>query len=248
MCKIGLISWPVNTKTPHNFYINLGEIYDKDVKDNASLLSEFNRDLRYLYPFRYSVTKNKCYNSEDFKTFKSKYRLTIGYKLVGKIPPENIIIFRTPILYDLTCMIPVFEKVSVQKNFNSSESSVYIVIPTLDPICRGKILDEVISNNPKYIILTGSVSGTNNTSTITLMTRYLRRCKTPMDIIIKSNGDKKPNCILDCLALIDIMGLNTLDVIIACSCSDITVLQKSVRMWRRLKVINRRISYFCPYY
>jgi hypothetical protein len=254
MCKIGLISWPINSKSPRNFYINLGEIYDKDVKDNLSILSEFNRYLRYLYPFRYSISENKCYNSEDFKTFKSKYSLTVGYKLVGEIPSENVIVFRTPILYDITCMIPVFEKVLIQPlsspelSLSSPEMSVYIVIPTLDPICRGKILDEVISNNPKYIILTGSVSGSNSSSTITLMTRYLSRRKIPMDIIIKSKGDKKPTCILDCLALIDIMDLNTLNIVVACSCSDITDLQKAVRVWRRLKVINKRISYYCPFY
>ena len=249
MCKIALISWPIDSKCPSNFYINLGEIYDKDFNKDLTLLSQFNRDLRYLYPFTYSVETKKCYNSEDFKTFKSKYRLTVGYRLVGKIPSKEII-FRTPILYDLTCMVPLFNKISYEKIiYNPSQSTtVYIVIPTNDPICRGKILDEVIISNPKYIILTGSVSGDNDISTISLMTRYLLKRGVPRNIINRCNSDKKPTCILECLAIIDIMNLNELDVAVACSCSDITLLQKAVRTWRRLKVINKRISYYCPYY
>jgi hypothetical protein len=250
MCKTALISWPIDSISPNNFYINLGEMYDKDFNKDVTLLSQFNRELRYLYPFTYSVENKKCYNSEDFKTFKSKYRLTVGYRLVGKIQSKEIIIFRTPILYDLTCMVPLFNKICYEKIiYNPAHSrTIYIVVPTNDPICRGKILDEVISGNPKYIILTGSVSGDNNISTITLMTRYLRRRGVPGDIIIRCNSDKRPTCILDCLEIINIMNLNELDIAVACSCSDITLLQKAVRTWRRLKVINKRISYYCPYY
>jgi hypothetical protein len=250
MCKIGLISWPIDHNTPQNFYISIGEIYDKQVKNDPKVLSEFYRDLNYLYPFTYSLVSNKSYNSEDFKAFRSKYKLTIGLKLIGRIPTGvKQIIFRSPVLYDLTCMVPVFIRERKDRiSYNPSRNSVFIVIPTLDPICRGKILDEVISNNPKYIIITGSVAGDNITSTTTLMSRYLHKMRIPSGIVIKSRGDKKPNCILQCLELIDIMGLNDLDISIACSCSDITLLQKSVRAWRRLKVITKRISYYCPYY
>lgn len=250
MCKIGLISWPIDNNTPQNFYICLGEIYDKQIKNDPNVLSEFYRDLNYLYPFTYSLVSNKCYNSEDFKAFKTKYKLTIGLKLIGRIPVGvKQIIFRSPVLYDLTCMVPLFIRERQERvSYNPSRNSVFIVIPTLDPICRGKILDEVISNSPKYIIITGSVAGDNITSTTTLMCRYLQKKGIPSGIVIKSRGDKKPNCILDCLALIDIMGLNDLDISIGCSCSDITLLQKSVRVWRRLKVITKRISYYCPYY
>lgn len=162
MCKIGLISWPVTNKSPFSLFINLGEIYDKEIKDDISLLSQFNRDLRYLYPFKYSFRDNKCYNIEDFKPLRSKYHLTTCAKLTGKgLEDTQEVIFRTPVLYDLTCMVPVFEKIKLEKiSYNPLMSqTVFIVVPTLDPICRGKILDEVIANNPKYIILTGSVSG-----------------------------------------------------------------------------------------
>jgi hypothetical protein len=260
MCKIGLISWPIKNKSPFTLFINLGEIYDKEIKDDISLLSQFNRDLRYLYPFKYSLKSNKFYNSEDFKPFRSKYHLTTCAKLAGTGLAEGglaegglaegVIIFRTPILYDLTCMVPVFQKIKLEKiSYNPFISeTVFIVIPTLDPICRGKILDEVITNNPRYIILTGSISGENKTSTITLMTRYLRKKGAPTDIILRCDSDRRPTCILDCLALIDIMGLNNLEVTVACSCSDISLLQKAVRAWRRLGIINKRISYNCPYY
>jgi hypothetical protein len=270
MCKIGLISWPITNKSPFSLYINLGEIYDKEIKDDISLLSQFNRDLKYLYPFKYSLKNNKFYNSEDFKAFRTKYHLTTSARLATArlatasladarsasesskqdISDTGEVVFRTPVLYDLTCMVPVFEKIKLEKiTYNQLLSdTVFIVVPTLDPICRGKILDEVIANNPKYIILTGSISGENKTSTITLMTRYLRKRGVPTDIILRCDSDKRPTCILDCLALIDIMELNSLQVSVACSCLDITLLQKSVRAWRRLGVVNKRISYYCPYY
>jgi len=254
MCKIGLISWPITNKSPLNLYINLGEIYDKEIKDDLSLLSQFNRDLRYLYPFKYSFKDNKCYNSEDFKPFRSKYHLTTRARLAGSLinttSHTQEAIFRTPVLYDLTCMVPVFEKMKLEKISYSPviSGTIFIVVPTLDPICRGKILDEVIANNPRYIMLTGSIAGDNNTSTITLMTRYLKRRGVSTDIILRCHSEKRPTCILDCLAVIDIMALNNLEVAVACSCSDITLLQKSVRAWRRLGVVNKRISYYCPYY
>lgn len=80
------------------------------------------------------------------------------------------------------------------------------------------------------------------------MTRYLRKKAVPTDIILRCDSDKRPTCILDSLALVDIMALNDSQIVVACSCSDISLLQKSVRAWRRLGVINKRISYYCPYY
>jgi hypothetical protein len=249
MCRIALISWPTTDKTPSNCYINLGEMYDKVMKTDSILLSQFNRELRFLYPFRYVVSKNACYNMEDFNVFKDKYRLTIGIRLFGKIPEKDTITFRTPVLYDVTCMVPlILPHLITPVPVYIPDKKVCIVLPHLNPLIRGCILDEVVRNRPETIVLVGQSRGKNKDSTATLMTRYLRRLGVPMKCIIKSPIDKKPECILDALALLEMMDVpDNYSVVVACSTEDITLMQKSIRFWRKKGLITKRISYYCPY-
>jgi hypothetical protein len=239
----------MGTKSPKGLYINLGEMYDKSMKDNLPLLSQFNRELACLYPFDYNKS---CYNSEDFKFFKNRYSLTLGIRLVGvKIDYPTRLVFRTPVLYDISCMVPLFEPGFFIPRGPSVTPSpiVCIVLGTTDPICRGKILDEVISCNPMYIILTGAKFGENYNSTTTLMTRYLLKRLIDNKKIIKSHLFKKPDCILDCLEMQELLQVNDhTETRIACCQDDITSIQKAVRVWRRLGIVKKKISYYCPFY
>ena len=250
MCKIAIISWPIHTKTPFDFYLNLGEIYDSSVKNDISKLSELNRDLKYLYPFRF--INGKCDNVEDFNIFKDKYKLTLSTKIFRKETENenNDVIFRTPILYDISCMVPLFEKSIIKINSEYiSNPIICIVLHNIDPISRGKILEEVISNKPRYIILTGDVNGSNTNSTAGLMYRYIRKNKVPLENIFKLPIGKKPDCILEAIALLDVLNIpENYKIVIACSQEDIGVTQNVVRFWRRKKIINKNISYYCPYY
>jgi hypothetical protein len=252
MCKIALISWPTTNKTPHNLYINLGEIYDKCIKEDIYTLSEFYRDLNYLYPFEYLLKTGKCFNSEDFTYFKHKYSLTLTIKLIGKKPDPTChkLIFRTPILYDISCMVPLFiPSKYIPINPVLSTNMVSIVLSTIDPISRGKILDNILIYNPKYILLTGEKIGDNYNSTITLMTRYLLKKLFPIKNIVKTTLYKKPHCIIDCLSLLDLLDIDIdTEIRIACSQNDIITVSEFVRISRKLGLINKKISFFCPYY
>ena len=251
MCKIALISYPIKSNSPFNFYINLGEIYDDSMKQNLSLLSQFYRELKFLYPFRYSKT---CSNIEDYKLFRVRYKLTNIIKLTGQIPEEKIITFRTPILYDITCMVPLFINEPLKSPIKEyiENHIACIVLPSIDPIIRGKMLDEVITNKPKYIVLVGDKNGNNFDSTSTLMHRYLRKYSVPNLNIIKSNVTSKiPNCILDCLSILEIIDIDIINkykIIVACSPDDITFIQKSVRSLRSKGIIKQEISYYCVTY
>ena len=98
MCRWALISWPIQEKNPHNLYLIIGEFY---TEYDISILSEFYRDLDYLYPFRFSVSENVCYNAKDISCLQEKYNMTVKPQLIGKTE-SKILTLRTPILYDIS--------------------------------------------------------------------------------------------------------------------------------------------------
>jgi hypothetical protein len=133
-CRLAIISWPIGSFAPKKstgIYISLGEIYDEKVKSNLHLLEELHRSLKFLYPFRIKKTPGdiKLYNEEDFYYFRQKFKLTCSaylhnYKKSNSLfdteketysnakdeSEDLYIVFRTPCLYDVTCMEPLFEK------------------------------------------------------------------------------------------------------------------------------------------
>ena len=136
MLKIAMISFPFETE---DFYLNLGEIYDSEFK-TEKILSEFNYNLTFLYPFKFYPKKNLISNLEDISFFQNKYKLTKNIYLCGKKINKKKIIFRTPILYDLNNMKKI--KLDNQKipQFLEIKEKIIIVIPFLDPIGRGILL------------------------------------------------------------------------------------------------------------
>ena len=62
--KIGLLSWISNQKVPSTHsdtYLNLGEINDNNIKNNVYFLLFLTSTLRYLYPFKGNIKKNKVF-------------------------------------------------------------------------------------------------------------------------------------------------------------------------------------------
>ena len=53
-----------------------------------------------------------------------------------------------------------------------------------------------------------------------------------MKQIIKSSEGEKPDCILDAIALIDLMGIEDHILAVVCSSEDINDLSMAVRIWR----------------
>jgi len=250
-CSIGLISWPIHTKNlPSNkdMYLILGEIYDKDIQNNLEILQDFNKNLQYLYPFK--VKRNgdtlKVYN-DDIIHFRKKYKLTSTLSLhnYAKHEEENEededdeddesdddsekIVFRTPRLYDISCMEPLFpiECFLPKQVESSTHCRVFIVLPYLDPVLRGRILKQCIYTTKEHhplFLLIGDQHGRNKETTSTLMKRYLLSSGVSSDNISKSVYDKFPASILESLEilpfLLDINHHVTHDLFIACASYD----------------------------
>ena len=241
-CRIGLISWPIGYLTPRKHsdtYIKLGEIYDKKIKNKKSLF-EFHNNLRYLYPFKASKNGDKVtiHNVEDFTVFRLRYKLTFQTSLFNytsdsdsDYESDEVIKFKSPCLYDLSCMTPLFKE-KVKKTLIPSNDSdhcrVFIVTPYNNPIIRGRILDSCISliKNHNYLfILIGDRYGNNKESSSNLMSRYLSSRGSNKDNIFKNDFDQFPDSIVESAVFLSVI-INTIrhitfDVFFACSSMDI---------------------------
>ena len=242
MCRWALISWPIENKTPEKLFIILGEFYD--TKTQLSL-SDCKRDLQYLYPFRYSQRKKCCYNQLDFSYFQKKYKLTVKPQLVG-VSEKSVITFRTPILYDITCMVPLFLNSSSRlPTYSQKSDDVCIVILSGNPVERGELLNELLEYGPSLFILVGDFQVTNSDSNSTLATRYLLKCKVPIHKIAKIGNGVIPDCIIESLDVANMMGTTTADynLIVACNNDNIQQIGKFLRMWKKRSGIAKRIRY-----
>lgn len=238
-CRIGLISWPVYIKNlPTNtcIYLIIGEIYDKDILNNLQTLEDFNKNLQYMYPFKLKRNGDvvKIYNNDDIVHLRRKYKLTStiflhNYKKHNEDREEKIV-FRTPRLYDISCMEPLFpvECFLPKQIDTSTHCRIFIVLPYPDPVLRGKILKQCIYTTKDHhplFILTGDQHGRNKETTSTLMKRYLLSSGVSPDNISKSICDTFPNSIIESLNilpfLLDINLFITHDLFIACSSYDI---------------------------
>ncbi len=219
-------------------YLNLGEIYDSEFKKSEKL-QEFNHDLTFLYPFKFHVKKNKISNIEDILFFQKKYKLTKNIKLYGKVENRKKIIFKTPILYDLTNMKIIrnqdIKNQVILHTQPSLKEKIIVVIPNLDPIGRGILLENVLEYKPFKIILFGKKEGKNTDETSTLMTRFLLSRNYPKDSIIKIKEIPPAEFILE-------KTKNTENCYIGCLSSQIFTLTKLSR------IMKIKTFYICPFY
>lgn len=247
MCRWALISWPINQKIPQPCYLILGELYDRNIRENIAILSQFHRDLQYLYPFRFSKEKNSCNNIEDIIYFQKKYSLTVKLQLVGE-NEGDIITFRSPVLYDISCMVPLFDKNVRKIAYKQKNDLICIILPYLNPVDRGKLLEEVVRYGPATFVIIGDSYGKNKDSTATLMCRYLLSCQVPINRILKVRHDKKPECILEAIEIVNAVEQDDYSLLIACRHENIQSIGKTIRTWRKNDIIeDRRITYLCPF-
>lgn len=197
-CKIGLVSFPTNDK--EKYYLNLGEIYDKNIRQDISILYELHNNLKYLCGL---IVKNKNKdkviptNIEEIITLQMKYKLTpkiyITFLQKSDIELKENVEFSRPELYDISCMVPLFPN-SIPKclyqNNESEHSKLFIILPCSDPISRGKIIENCIKTIGKskgYFLTIGNQIGNNVENSCELNRRYLMSCGVPEDSIITNN-------------------------------------------------------------
>jgi len=235
MCKWALISWPIDQPNPSQIYLILGEIYDKKIQNDSVLLSEFYRNLAYLYPFRYSVADNNCYNAEDMVVFRKKYGLTAKCALVGATLKKTLAM-RSPILYDISCMVPLFQTKIPRMLYSQKNNGVCIVLLCSDPIDRGKLLQEAIGCGPVLFVLAAATPGSNRDSLVSLGRRYLLVNKVPVNRVLQNSG--KLESMLQFFA--------ESPITIVCSSEVIQKISRGIRMWKRATFSEQKITYRCP--
>ena len=238
-----MISWPIQEKNPHNLYLIIGEFY---TEYDISILSEFYRDLDYLYPFRFSVSENVCYNAKDISCLQEKYNMTVKPQLIGKTE-SKILTLRTPILYDISCMVPLFPDKNHRYVYKQKTDLVCVVLPYTDPIHRGKLLEKVIDYGPGFFLLVGGIEKSNKDSIATLASRFLLSRNIPKERILKIGEGKVPDCILESIEVFNMTTAEDYDVVIACRYNNIKNVATSIRLWRKAGIIDKNIRYICPY-
>ena len=250
--KLALISWPLDSKEPKSdkdVYLVLGELYDKDVINNIDILKDFNDNIQYIYHFKIKKVDNniKIYNEEDFIYLRKKFRLTSNVTL-HNCDKNTKIVFRTPVLFNISIMKPIFTNISVIPNYIAPKSShcrIFMVLPYENPVLRGELLKQCIyfiKEHNYLFILIGDLFGKNKRKTSSLMNNYLLSCGIDPDAIIKNIYDKFPDSITESLELLkfmlDIHHYATHDLFIASASFDIC----KVMLFSKQNKINKDIN------
>lgn len=245
--NLGLVAWSINNV----LYINLGEIYDSEVTNNPKLLRELDEKLKYLYTFKITVKnkKIKIHNEEDFKHFRKIYKITNNPILgvvgvLGVLAPSSNekIVFKSPVLYNLSKMEPIFKQrvvnipITISSTNYKTNYRIFIIFPYSSPILRGQIIDTCISmikNKVPIFILIGGKYGCNKDSTSSLMKRYLLFSGIPSNHIYKSLYDIFPDSLLESLELLQYV-INSYqhtdyDVFIASQSTDMLKIMRFVK-------------------
>jgi hypothetical protein len=240
MCRWVILSWPVYQKNINGNYLILGELLNKKT---TYIVKDIMKDLKFLYPFKYDKSKNLCHNEEDFIFLQTKYNLSFKKKLVGNFN-DNIILFHTPILYDLDCQIKISKHIFSNKLvYNPKKNICCIVMPYSDPILRGNIVKEVIKYGADTIVLSQNFYGLNKTSTYKLYSNMFTKYG-----FSKKNILKIPEPFLDLSFLIEIINIvnismENVNFVIACSNFDIQKIGFFVRYMRKQNKILQKIRY-----
>ena len=242
-CKIGLIS--VSGK----YMLSLGVFRSKP---KEKTVRELYNNLQFLYPFSATLYPNGKVipsNGEDFRIIRERYQLKGCIKLLTKYP-DNRIIIRTepPVLYDLTCNVPLFpprttvlgKYENVYKSVGCKRCFIFIVIPEIDPFIRGKIIDNCLSipkSSDTYMFMNlGCKEGLNKISTSKLASRYLYYLGAPTESIIENTENMKfPECIMESFCLLSMVNKHNPVYYIAVRNSRISLCLSYIRQIQKTK-------------
>ena len=251
-CKIGIVSFPVTSQK--QYFLNLGEIYDKNVRQDVNVLYEFHINLQYCCDFTATIEASNVLpdNIEEIKVIQRKYKLTPKIFL-SRFEKEfsGVAEFSAPRLYDLSCMVPLFsDKISksVYVSDNTKQNSLFIILPYVDPILRGNIIKncfDIARNAKGYFLTLGDKKGINKKNTCELNMRYLLSCGVPDECIEMSDCDVLPDSnILEALSIAN-MIFEPDKVFIGVSKQDVASILNCVRILRKNGQIQQKIYFVC---
>ena len=248
-CKIGIIAFPKNYSKIH--FLNIGEIYDKKIKNNINTLYNLHSELKYLCCFRTCNIEGKIIpdNLEEIIIYQTKYKLT--RKIFENVCiNEEIVEYNEPELYDLSCMVPLFENKVPRYDYNIKNNEyvrVFILLPEIDPIKRGEIINNCLNcseNREIYFYLLGDRYGSNLEKTINLTRRYLLSCNVPEKYINRLDFSEFPDCIMETITIIESI-FETCEIYIAVSKENIRDNLEYIRLVRKLGICERKINFIC---
>lgn len=250
-CKIGLVSFPVTSQK--QYFLNLGEIYDKNVRQDVNLLYEFHSNLGYFCDFTATIEPSKVVpdNIEEIKVIQRKYKLTLKIFL-SAIESEfsDVVEFSSPQLYDISCMVPLFSDnipKSIYVSNDTKQRALFIILPYVDPILRGNIvkncLDSATDSNAFFLTL-GDKKGMNSKNSCELNMRYLLSCGVPKDNIEMIECDVFPDFIFESLIVAN-MIFEPNKLFIGVSKEDIAVVLGYIRFLRKEGEIQEKFYFIC---
>ena len=236
-CKIGLVSLP---KDSNMSILIIGEIFDKAVRNDINILYEIQKNLMHLCPFKINVKDQKLYPDimEDIIVFQTKYNLT---KKITSIEPlsDGIINYLSPQLYDIDCMVPLFEDTIPRNIYNVNDSTfvrLFIMLPCTNPIVRGEIINKCINICANTQIFF-NVMGTKRTCDITQ--KHLLYSGIPANNIYVNKNYEYPDSIIEALTITDIF-CEPNEIYLCSSSSEIHNLLDISRLIHKLKITDKK--------
>lgn len=155
---------------------------------------------------------------------------------------------RTPILYDITCMVPIFSKPVKRKERGELLQKICVVFPYTDSIFRGKLLNQGL--NCSLFVLFGNKQRNNKTRTSTLCKRYLRKSGIQDHCILQSDCTNRKEYVKEAITMAEfVLGHKEFDVVILSSHDDITKIMCRLRRAKRRGYLDYhgKITMRCEY-
>jgi hypothetical protein len=246
-CKIALLAKSCNSDW--NCFINLGEVFDIKIKNDIGKLYQLHFTTKYLYPFNITIEDNKIIpcNLEEITNIQNKYNLTRILSITGKKHNNS---FETPVLYDLTCMVPLFspkiERLKIN-NIPQTGLRIIIILPYTNPIKRGKIIENclLLSYQPKTVFYSiGGIKGRNTVSIYELTKRYLLSAGVKEENIYGSEYDNKKDSIIEAIGMLKfILGdISSAEIILGVSHKEMNYFLQLIRSNRLSNKLKNKLQ------
>ena len=143
-CQIGLISF---SKKYPNLGLILGIVRTKKYRE-LSIIDEAT-DLFTSFRVTFKNGKITISNFEDIKQFWNLHNISENvYFTNNKITHDFSLIFNKPILYDISCMVSLFNKISIKNEILETKQgkNIYLLILNNNMLERNKIIKNCLES------------------------------------------------------------------------------------------------------
>jgi hypothetical protein len=244
-CDIAIVAFQENKNNKE--FIILGMIPEN--QKNRDNLYNIHKNLKYLTKFKiiYGIPNN----IEEIKMFHEKFNIPLN---IEKKYNSEILAYKKPELFDINCMIEIFETIKpckkepiIYSKFISKK--VFIILHCSDPIKRGEIIDTCINsinNSECYFYIIGCTVGKNKISSSKLSRLYLISRGVKNTHIYIQDYVNLPECILEAITMIELIISDEKLTLFLCTekekMSDLLIM---VRKLRFVNLIRKKLYFIC---